>query len=187
MRLSDVSAQRGFSLLEISVAMTVILLLAIIAVPAIGNYVIESKVPKVGEGLARFIIQSKINAAGQASAPYRGINTSVFANAVRESSVFSVMGDGGGVRVLHGLGERGEVRVAESLAGNAFSITLTQVSGAACPSIASVLQRVSDTISIEAQGRPAALIKGEGIVYNALAAKTRCDRANGNTFVFTVY
>lgn len=186
MRLFDVADQRGFSLLEISVATTVILLLAIIGIPAIGNYVIESKVPKVGEGLARFIVQSKVNAEGLESAPYQGMNTSMLAESVSDSSVFSVIGSGGSARVLHGLGERGEVHVAERLGGSAFSITLTQVGGAACPSIASVLHRVSDTISLEAHGKPAVLVKGVGQPYNALMAKSRCNRANSNTFVFTI-
>ncbi|TEA77340.1 type 4 pilus major pilin [Allopusillimonas ginsengisoli] len=178
--------QRGFSLLEISVAMAVILLLAITGIPAIGHYVIESKVPKVGEGLARFIVQAKVNAMGVDPAPYRGIDTALFAHSVRDSSVFSVLGTGAGMRILHGLGDKGEVRVAERVGGGAFAITLTRVNDAACPSIASVMQRVADTISIEAEGRAAKVVKAEQVPFNAMAARAHCGRGNSNTFIFGI-
>ncbi len=186
MHAIDKVLQRGFSLLEISVASAVILLLAVIGIPAIGHYVIESKVPKVGEGLARFIVQTKINAQGMDAAPYRGIDTAFFANSVRDSNVFSVSGIGGGLRVLHGLGDKGEVRVSERAGGASFAITLTGVNAAACPSIASVMQRVSDVISIEAEGKAAVQLKAEQVPYNALIARSRCAAGNANTFVFHI-
>ena len=39
--------QAGFSLVEISIVMAIVLLLSIIAIPTVKTYVIESKVPKV--------------------------------------------------------------------------------------------------------------------------------------------
>src|SRR5690606_23928370 len=112
--------QQGFSLIEVSIVTAIVLLLAIIGIPAIGGYVVENKVPKVGEELARFILQTKVNASNGSATPYAGIATSNFANLVRDSSIFTVTGADASVKVLHGLGAEGEVSVAESDAGAAF-------------------------------------------------------------------
>ena len=53
---SGLRFQRGFSLVEVAVVTAIVLLLAIIGIPAIGNYLVENKVPKVGEELARFVL-----------------------------------------------------------------------------------------------------------------------------------
>ena len=43
---SGAARQRGFSLMEVSIVTAVVLLIAIVGIPAIGAYVIENKVPK---------------------------------------------------------------------------------------------------------------------------------------------
>ncbi len=179
------SHQRGFSLIEVSIVTAIVLLLAIIGIPAIGSYVVENKVPKVGEEMARFILQAKVNAPSGSTTPYAGIGTPNFANQVRESSIFSVSGSDAAPVVLHGLGSSGEVTVAEASSGAAFSITLSKVNNAACPSIASVMQRVSDTITITPEGGTAATIKDSSTSYSALNAEASCTKGDANQFVFT--
>lgn len=179
------SAQQGFSLIEVSIVTAIVLLLAIIGVPAIGGYVVENKVPKVGEELARFILQTKVNAPNGSSTPYTGIATSNFANMVHDSSIFTVSGAGATTKVLHGLGTGGELSVAETDSGAAFSITLSKVHDAACPSIASVMQRVSDTITVASDGQVGATVKDDSTHYSALAAESYCAAGAVNTFVFT--
>ncbi|OYV46265.1 MAG: hypothetical protein B7X10_05065, partial [Burkholderiales bacterium 21-58-4] len=109
--------QKGFSLIEVSIVTAIVLLLAIIGIPAIGSYVVENKVPKIGEEMARFILQTKVNAPSGSATPYAGIGTPNFANQVRESSLFSISGSDTAPTVLHGLGNSGEVMVAEASAG----------------------------------------------------------------------
>lgn len=179
-------SQEGFSLVEVSIVMAIVLLLAIIAIPTVRTYVIESKVPKVGEELARFILHTKINASGGASLPYDGITTSNLANMLRDSGIFSISGSTSAPTVRHGLGADGEVSVAQAEAGAAFTITLSHVNHAACPSIASVLQRLSDTIVLTPQGGSAAVVKDASTHYSALETELRCSQGDGNTFVFTV-
>lgn len=186
MPVGAASRQRGFSLVEVSVVMAIILLMAIIGVPVISNYVVESKVPKVGEQLARFVLQAKVNALSGSSTPYRGMNTASLASMVMGSSIFTVSGSDEAPRVLHGLGANGEVIIAEQAAGAAFSITLTRVSHAACPSIASVMQRVADTITMGTEGRAGAVVKDIVMPYSAQTAKSRCARGDVNTVVFTM-
>ncbi|MCC2595321.1 prepilin-type N-terminal cleavage/methylation domain-containing protein [Pusillimonas sp. MFBS29] len=179
------TAQHGFSLIEVSIVTAIVLLLAIIGVPAIGGYVVENKVPKVGEELARFILQTKVNAPNGSSTPYEGIDTSSLARMVHDSSIFTVSGTGATAKVHHGMGTGGEVTVAEAEAGAAFTITLSKVHDAACPSIASVLQRVSDTITVAAASQSATVVKDATTQYSALAAESYCAAGAVNTFVFT--
>jgi len=191
--------QRGFSLIEVSIVTAIVLLVAIIGIPAIGSYVIENKVPKVGEELQRFVTRIKANAQGAGSTPYADIDTGALANALRDSSVVAVSGIGNSAIVAHGLGGNGtsgngtvtvaSVAVAGGGAGSGFSITLTDVNNAACPALASVMQRVSDVITVAGRGG-AVKVKDSTLVpriaYSATAAEAQCTEGDNNTFVFTV-
>ncbi|MDT4829568.1 hypothetical protein FQZ97_629900 [compost metagenome] len=195
---SNVIRQRGFSLMEVSIVTAIVLLIAIVGIPAIGAYVIENKVPKVGEELQRFIASMKINGLGGGVTPYAGLDTGAMANALRDSSVLSVQGSGAGARVVHGLGgtgvgSNGVIEVAAAAVGSAglgsaFSITLTNVSHAACPALASVLQRMSETISIGAAGGGRVVknsLATPEVPYRAAQAQAQCSKGDVNTFVFT--
>lgn len=178
--------QRGFSLVEVSIVTAIVLLLAIIGIPAIGSYVVENKVPKAGEELARFILQTKVNAPNGVALPYAAIQTAHFAALARDSSIFSVVGADDAARVLHGLGSEGEVTVLPVAAGAAFSIGLSRVHHAACPSLASIMQRVSDVITLTPDGGGATVVKDSATPYSALAVETRCARGDANDFLFTI-
>lgn len=180
-----VRSQRGFSLIEVSIVTAIVLLLAIIAIPAVGTYVIENKVPKVGEELARFMLQTQINALPGSSSPYSDVATSNLANMVFDSSLFSVGTSGGVTTVLHGLGRNGTVEVESADSGASFSLTLNKVSHAACPSLASVMQRLAHTIVISSTGGSSATVKGDSKDYNALTAESHCAKGDVNTFVFS--
>lgn len=178
--------QAGFSLVEVSIVMAIVLLLSIIAIPTVRTYVIESKVPKVGEELARFILHTKINASGGSTTPYDSIGTGNLAGMLRDSGVIAVSGNAATPTVRHGLGGDGQVSVAQAEAGAAFSITLSKVNHAACPSIASVLQRLSDRIVLTPEGGSATILKDDDTLYSALQTEAHCSQGDGNTFVFTV-
>lgn len=177
--------QAGFSLIEVSIVTAIILLLAIIAIPAVGSYVIENKVPKVGEELARFVLQTQVNAQPGAAAPYSGVATSHFANMVLDSSLFSVTNAGGAPTVRHGLGRDGTIEISASDAGASFTITLSKVSHAACPALASVMQRLAHTIVISSASGGSATVKNDGLDYSALNAESHCTKGDVNTFVFS--
>ena len=179
-----VRSQKGFSLVEVSIVTAIVLLLAIIGIPAIGGYLVESKVPKVGEELARFVLQTTINATNVTAEPYADIDTAHFARLVRKSSIFSISESGGDVKVLHGLGAAGEVSVASADSGASFALTLSNVSHVACPSLASVMQRVAHTITVASDTQGATEVKSATTPYNALNAESRCGQGDVNTFVF---
>ena len=163
--------QAGFSLVEVSIVMAIVLLLSIIAIPTVRTYVIESKVP---------------NASGGSTTPYDSIGTGNLAGMLRDSGVIAVSGSAATPTVRHGLGGDGQVSVAQAEAGAAFSITLSKVNHAACPSIASVLQRLSDRIVLTPEGGSATIIKDDDTLYSALQTEAHCSQGDGNTFVFTV-
>ncbi|MER1968324.1 type 4 pilus major pilin [Castellaniella sp. GW247-6E4] len=173
--------QRGFSLIEVSIVTAIILLVAVVGIPAIGGYVVENKVPKVGEELTRFIVQARVNAGTGEASPYDALSVASLANMVADSTVLTVMADG---TVRHGLGAQGDVQVEPVEGGTGFVVRLSAVNHAACPSIASVLQRVADTITVGqgvGQGR---VVKDDATTYSALTAESACARGDVNQFAF---
>lgn len=175
--------QRGFSLIEVSIVTAIILLIAVIGIPTIGNYVMENRVPKVAEELARFIVQMKVNAGASGDAPYTDISNDNLNSLVDDSSVLNKNGSGS---ILHGLGENGTVSLAKLDNGDGFSVTLSNVNHIACPSIASILQRVATEISVN-NGSTSKTIKDVDTQYSALSAESGCNKGNVNKFVFSIY
>lgn len=193
------SGQTGFSLIEVSIVTAIVLLIAIVGIPAIGNYVIENKVPKVGEALQRFVARTKANAQGNGTAPYAGMGTGVLANALRDSSVMSVSGDGDTAIVAHNLGGNGTAgngtvtlapsAVAGGAMGSGFTLTLDHVSHAACPGIASVMQRMAEIIRVGGAGGETVVkdaTQQPPMIYNAALADARCARGDVNSFSFVI-
>jgi prepilin-type N-terminal cleavage/methylation domain-containing protein len=176
--------QRGFSLIEVSIVTAIVLLIAVIGIPAIGGYVMENKVPKVGQELARFVMHMRVNAGTSGEAPYDGISTQSLAALVADSTVLTMAADGS---VLHGLGGGGSVEIEPTDAGTGFLLRLRQVNHVACPSIASVLQRVADRIIVSSDAGPAQTVKDANIIYSALAAESACAKGDANQFVFNVH
>ncbi len=177
------SMQGGFSLLEVSVVTAIMTLLAIIAVPAINSYLIENRVPKVGEEFARFIVHNQLNAPLGDTAPYGSLDINSLVNFIQPGSVLSVIETN---KVLHGLGSQGQVLLGVEGSGKSYSLRFDKVHHAACPGLASVLQRLASSISIAAANQPETLIKHEGLAYNGLLAKQACSKGATNTFAFTL-
>ncbi|MGB6241816.1 MAG: type 4 pilus major pilin [Castellaniella sp.] len=176
-------SQQGFSLIEVSIVTAIVLLIAVIGIPAIGGYVLENKVPKVGQELARFVMQTRVNAGTSGDPPYAGIGTENLASMVADSTVLTRTSAGA---VLHGLGGGGTVEVESDDAGAGFLVRLAQVNHVACPSIASVLQRVADRITVSANGGAARTVKDDTTPYSALSAESACAKGDTNQFVFHV-
>ncbi|MER1940545.1 type 4 pilus major pilin [Castellaniella sp. FW104-16D08] len=173
-------SQQGFSLIEVSIVTAIVLLIAVIGIPAIGSYVLENKVPKVGQELARFMMQTRINASTAGDPPYSQISNANLVSMVADSSVLTQASDGA---VLHGLGT-GAIEVEPDEAGAGFLLRLQAVNHVACPSIASVLQRVADRITVSSQGGAAITVKDATTPYSALTAESLCSRGDTNQFVF---
>lgn len=173
--------QQGFSLIEVSIVTAIILLVAVVGIPAIGGYVIENKVPRVGEELTRFILQARVNANTGDTQPYTSLTTANLSSMMSDSTVLTVAADG---TVRHGLSAQGVVQVETVEGGAGFLVRLTSVNHAACPSIASVLQRVADTITVGQGAGQGQVVKDVTTSYSALTAESVCARGDVNHFVF---
>jgi prepilin-type N-terminal cleavage/methylation domain-containing protein len=176
-------AQQGFSLIEVSIVTAIVLLIAVIGIPAIGGYVLENKVPKVGQELARFVMHTRINAGTSGEPPYAEISTANLTSMVADSTVLTRATDG---TILHGLGGGGTIEVEPDEAGAGFLLRLLRVNHVACPSIASVLQRVAERITVSADGGAARTVKDDATPYSALSAESACVKGDANQFVFHV-
>ncbi len=194
-----IQAQAGFSLIEISIVTTLMMLIAIIGIPAIQGYVIENKVPRVAEEVQRFVARMKANTNGFGSSPYAGLDSGILANALRSSSVVSVTGFGASASVAHGLGGTGAAgrgvisvapqAIAGALIGSAFSLTLNDVNQAACPALASILQRLAEVVTVAGASGPVMVknaLTEPSMPYNPMLADAQCVSGDRNTFVFTV-
>jgi hypothetical protein len=197
--LPRLRAQQGFSLIEISIVTTLMMLIAIIGIPAIQGYVIENKVPRVAEEMQRFVARMKANTNGFGASPYLGLDSGALANALRTSSVVAVTGFGARANVAHGLGGTGHSgrgvisvepqTVPGASSGSAFSLTLNDVNQAACPALASILQRLAEVVTIAGASGPI-MVKNSltepHMPYNPMLADAQCISGDRNTFVFTI-
>lgn len=86
--------ETGFSLVEVSIVTALMVILAIIGVPALQAYVIESKVPKVAADMQRFVSRMKVAALGGGLAPYASIDQRALINGMRSAAVIAVQGEG---------------------------------------------------------------------------------------------
>ncbi|HLR29157.1 MAG TPA: prepilin-type N-terminal cleavage/methylation domain-containing protein [Paenalcaligenes sp.] len=178
-------AQQGLSLIEISVVTVIILLLAVLAVPAIQGYLVENRVPKVGEALAHYVLRQHLNASVHGANQYAGMNIQHFSRQNQDKAVFNIQGQGGQTVVNHGLGKDGELLVNELDGGRALELQLTGVHHAACPALATVLHQVADEIHIGAVGGLVEVKSGQR-TYNAFHAQQQCEDGEVNTFRFVI-
>lgn len=187
--ISPKSRQHGFTLVEIAIVAAIVLIAAVLGIPAINGYIIENKVPTVGQELQRFVARSKASVQGLGATPYADVGPAQLANGLRSSSVLTVSGVGASATVRHGLGatDGGVVLAPGNITtnGDAFTLTLDKVSDAACPGLAAVMQRVSERIAVNAITVKTPGAGGETGVYDAAGAGAACTSGDSNTFVFT--
>ena len=187
--VSPKSRQQGFTLVEIAIVAAIVLIAAVLGIPAINGYIIENKVPSVGQELQRFVARSKASMQGLGPTPYTGVGPAQLANGLRSSSVVTVSGAGPSAVVRHGLGatDGGIVLSTGTIttAGDAFTLTLDKVSDAACPGLAAVMQRVSERIEVNGTTVKTPGTGGETGLYNATSAGAACTSGDSNSFIFT--
>lgn len=190
--------QNGFSLVEVSIVTAIMILLSIIGIPAIQGYVVENKVPQIAGELQRVISRLKVASIGLGATPYAGLSNALLANALRDSSIVSVTGQGAQASISHGLGGSGQngegvisltPQALGGPQGSAFELVLNNVNHAACPALASVLQRVASIVTVAGQSG-AVEVKNSTVEpprnYQPLLADAQCARGDRNTFKFVI-
>ncbi|CAN5462962.1 hypothetical protein BH10PSE16_BH10PSE16_04010 [soil metagenome] len=180
--------QTGFTLVELLVVAAIIAILTIAALPQIQAYIVSGKVGPANNEMQRGLTRMKINAEGNGTTPYSGVTTAVFANTMRDGSVFTVAGVAAAATIKHGLTASGAGVVAVAPAkivttGDAFSITMNGVNRGACPDIAATMQKSAAQIAINGT-----TVKPIGGKFDGAAATNACIDTNtdSNVFIFTV-
>lgn len=180
--------QQGFTLIELLMVAAIVAILTIAALPQIQSFIVSGKVGPGNNEMQRGLTRMKVNAEGNGSTPYTGASSAVFANSMRDGSVFTVTGVGAAATIRHGLVGSGSGPVVVAPAtlvalGDAFTITLSGVNRGACPSTAATMQKSSAIITING-----VTVKPLGGRYDGSAATNSCNStdADDNTFVFTV-
>jgi len=189
--------QAGFSLVEVSIVTALMVILAIVGIPALQDYVIENKVPKVGADLQRFVARMKVASIGGSEAPFANVDRRVLVNGMRGSSAVTVRGEGSTAVVVHGLGgngtaDSGAITVAPAAVpdqpvGSAFSLTLDHVNHAACPVLATVLQRMASQVTVDGKSGEVVVkndFNSPPMAYQPVLADAQCQRGDNNRFVF---
>lgn len=183
--------QKGDMLLNIGIAIFIMLILSVWGIPKIKSYLIEGKIPSVGDEIMRFASRVKVSTAGSGTTPYAGLTQAYFARAVRGSAlqVGAVSGQGtGGTDVRHDLGGGDTGLVTLTTTGATFSLTFANVSDAACPGLATSLQSSFDNITVNGKAakttNATTNVVTTGYVGGTVAAN--CTDGDTNTFVFTM-
>ncbi|AWB35696.1 prepilin-type cleavage/methylation domain-containing protein [Orrella marina] len=189
--------QRGFSLVEVSIVTALMILIAIIGIPAIQGYVIENKVPRVAEDLQRFIARMKVSGIGAGPAPYLSVSQRTLVNGLRDAAAIHVQSKD--QAVVHGLGGAGQAgkgtvsllpaTLPGGVEGSAFKLVLTNVNHAACPALAAVMQRMAVQVKVGGQG-PGQEVKNSAAIpareYDPILADAQCMAGDVNTFEFVI-
>ncbi len=190
-RHSATYRQQGFSLVEVAVVAGLLILAVVFGIPAVNGFLIEMRVPYAAGELQRFMARTRVLGESDTVTPYASINTEKnLIPALQGSSTFRVST----TTVAHRLGGSGSgssgVITLEPAAlgggemGSAFSITLTNVNAKACPTLASTLNAVSETISVNGTAAKTLGTNNDAGTYDSTTAQGLCKKGDANTFVF---
>lgn len=183
--------QGGFTLVELGAVIVLIGFLVMISMPSIKGVFVNARVgPAAGE-LQRFMTATRLLGEGDSVTPYAAINNAAnLAPAMAESSVFKV----NGATVAHRLGGTGAgsngtmtigpVALGGGAVGSGLGLTLTNVNHRACPGLATTLNSVSETISVNGAAAKTLGTNNEPGSFNAVTAQKLCVKGDNNTFVF---
>ena len=183
-------AQRGFTIVELIITISIIALLSILAIPFARGIIIGGKVEPTSNDINKVVTKIRGSFAGQGVAPYLNLGapaaaTAVFSNSARGlASALTITGAGAAATAQHDLGAtNSQVTVAQAtitVAGDSFTVTLPTVNEAACPGLAAALSRAAEGITVNG-----AVAKAVGGVFNGGAAQNACTANDTNAFVFT--
>lgn len=183
-------AQRGFTLVELTLVIAIIGILVAFATPFVRGLLIEGRVDPTAQDIIKITNSMRAAAASTGSnTPYTNLGapaaaTAVFANTGRgKANTITIAGTGNTATAQHQLGATGaQITVAQATIttlGDSFTVTLPTVNEAACPGLATQLSKVAEAITINGTS-----VKAVGGRYNGAAAQNACTAGDNNTYVF---
>lgn len=188
-KFQKLKSQHGNAMLQLIAAVVLGSIIAAFAVPKINGLLIEGKVEPVSGDIQRWATRVKVSNSGSGTQPYVGLTQATFAQAMRGTSleVGTVAGQGTGDTVVrHGMGGGNDGTVVLTQSGDTFTLTFNNIDFAACPGLATGLQRTFENITVNSQAVKVTATNGTVTTgYNAGSAATRCNDGSDNVFTFT--
>lgn len=179
--------QHGDALVNLLLAVMIIILLAVIGIPAVNGIIIEGRTPDVSSELQRFMARMRTMGTAGTNLPYANVNNANnLAPATREATTLRTTGN----VVAHRLGGTGTgtsgtvtlspANLGGAGLGSAYSLTITDVHDKACPTLASIMASSAEEMTLNGS-----TIKNSTTAYNASDAQQHCVSGESNNFVFT--
>ncbi|WP_063589359.1 type 4 pilus major pilin [Achromobacter ruhlandii] len=172
----------GSLLTDIGVGLVILAVIAIFSIPYVNEYLIDAKTPKVAEDLRRFMARNRINGTASAdpNTAFSAATQRAFALALSGSTTMS--SNRNTFVVQHNLGSGGVILYADADGGKGYTLTLDKVHQVACASLAGILNRDSNKISINGQEQKNTETP---VNFSATTAEAACVDGENNTMVFT--
>jgi len=179
-------AQRGFTLLEIGVAITIIALLAGILLGVVPKLMVGGRVTSATNEFAAASADIKAAAAKKGSAtPFTSISTAQFAGVMKGGSVFKTVGSGSTATLTHGLSyysTGNTVTVASANSGASYEVTINAANNFTCPKFVAGIEDGAQKIVINST-----TVKdvSAGTDFDFLVAGTACNLLDDNVYKIT--
>jgi hypothetical protein len=172
----------GGMLVEVGAAVLVMIVLAVVGIPMINSYIIDGRVPAVADDLRRFMTRNKVNGSASAdpNSAFQQATQRAFAMALNGSTALSV--NATTFVVQHNLGSGGVIVYAPADGGKGYSLTADRVHSTACPTLAGILNRDSNKITINGVEQKNTETP---VNFSSTNAEAACTDGETNTLVFT--
>lgn len=178
---STPSTQRGFTLIELVVVLSIIAVLTVVGLPAVQKIQIEGRTPEVAKAIQGAIIKTVNNRAS--GGDYTGASTGELASVLAGSTTLTVV-TGASPSVSHDLnksGTAGAITLASgtiATAGDSGLLQMTAVDGEACAILTNAMHKLVKEIRVGTT-----VVKDGTTAYNGGTAQSTC-AATGNTLKF---
>lgn len=174
-------AQRGFTLIELVVVLSIIAVLTVVGLPAVQKIQIEGRTPEVAKAIQGAIIKTVNNRAS--GGDYTSASTGELASVLAGSTTLTVV-TGASPSVSHDLnksGTAGTITLASgtiATAGDSGLLQMTAVDGEACAILTNAMHKLVKEIRVGTT-----VVKDGTTAYNGGTAQSTC-AATGNTLKF---
>lgn len=178
---TTVALQRGFTLIELVVVLSIIAVLTVVGLPAVQKIQIEGRTPEVAKAIQGAIVKTINNHAS--GGDYSSASTAELASVLAGTTVLTVV-TGASPSISHDLnksGTAGNLTLASGTiasAGDSGLLQMTAVDGEACAILTNAMHKLVREVRVGST-----VLKDGTTAYNGGTAQSAC-AATGNTLKF---